>query len=132
MKLRNFLTAATIALVFGLMASLHLYPDTIITMFADDSTVFMALRAGIVVMLLSLLMTNPPRSQALRLLIGTWSVALIALTSHLFLNYQLLLLDAILFVEVAIIFGVEALEAKRVIPVNKHYSPPRRIKVLSM
>lgn len=111
------------------------YPQSLLMAFAGTGTAYLVVRVAVMLLLIGLLVTNPPRSHLFRTMLGVWAVALSVLAAQLLLTYQLHLLDAIVFIEVAIIFGVEALEMSkagkpvtRKIPVRK-ISVRRRITV---
>ena len=106
------------------------FPNTIEMSLADTSFAYTILRAGIIALLISILVTKPPRSLALRGMIGSWSFLLFVQAVEALLSYELRLLDGIVFIKVAIILAIEALETTQ-IPVSKKYSPPKRIPVTS-
>lgn len=123
MPVYRFLIAATFVLVSALLVGGLYYPDSYAMILADTTMTFTILRSVVCVLLIGLLVTNPPRSIVLRNIIGASSVFLLILTSYLLLNFQMHLLDAIVFVEVAIIFGIEALESSRtIIPIREKRS----------
>ena len=131
------LIGGTLVFVLILMAGVALYPSSILTAFAGSSAGYMMLRIVVAILLVGLLFTTPPRTKLFRAMLGVWAFALAVTAGQLLLNYQLYLLDAVLFLEVAIIFGIEALETSpikagkpvaRKIPVRK-ISVRRRITV---
>lgn len=107
------------------------FTDTLLISLADTSPTYQLLRAAIVVLLISILVTNPPRSLKLRSMIGAWSFLLGLQAIESLFSYQLRLLDGILFLEVAIILAIEALETRQ-IPITKKPSPAKRIPVVSV
>lgn len=107
------------------------FPNTFLMSLADTSHTYTFLRGAIIVLLLSILITNPPRSFALRAMIGSWSFLLAIQSVEVLFSYKLRLLDSLVFMEVAIILGIEALETKQ-IPVIKKPSPARRVPVVSI
>lgn len=132
MTVHKLLIGITLLGVLGLAAGSVYSPDTLLMSLADTGPLYAVLRGIIAVLLVALLVTDPPRSHALRLAIGIWGVVLAGLSLQLLFAYQLHLLDAIVFMEVAIIFGIEALETRRSIPVNQKHSPAKKIPVLSV
>lgn len=125
----KWLIASTLVVVMALMAGGVYYPDALVMSMADTSLYFTLIRGVIVVLLLSLLLTKPPRSQALRLVIGLWSALLATVSLQGFIDYRIQLFDALIFLEVAVIFAVEALETRVTIPVSKKPSQRHRIPV---
>lgn len=125
------LIGATLLFIATLMAGTVLYPDSFLASFAATDSATMVVRSVIAGLLITLLVTNPPRSLALRTTIGAGSAVLTVLTTQLLFSYQLAPLDALLFIEVAIISGIEALETRTRIPVRQKDSPARKIPVLT-
>lgn len=106
----KLLIGLTLGLVVVLIIGGLWFPASLMMAFAGSTVVYTALRIVMVVLLVALLFTKPPRSKLFRTMLATWSFALAVLATQLLMTYQLHLLDAIVFLEVAIIFGVEALE----------------------
>lgn len=130
MSIYKFLIATTLVFVSALLIGGMYYPDSFAMNLADTTTTFTVLRAVICLMLIGLLFTNPPRSLALRSIVGVGSVFLFVMNAYLVTNFQVFLLDAVVFLEVAIIFGIEALESRRTaIPVRKKPSAIHKIPV---
>lgn len=125
----RLLIGSTLLLVVGLLVGSIMYPTTTAMSLADTSPLFTAIRSSIVVLLVWLLLTKPPRSYALRIGVGAWALALATLTVVLLFSYQIRVFDAIIFLEVAVIFAVEALESRISIPVDKKPSQRHRIPV---
>lgn len=125
------LVTLTLLFVISLFTGSLYFPDTFMMSLADTSTTYQFLRGAIIVLLISLIITTPPRSLMLRGIIGSWSLVLAVLAIEALFSYQVRLLDGLVFLEVAIILALEALEAKQ-IPVSKKPSPARRIPVVSL
>ena len=81
-----------------------------ISLLITSSVTANVFRAGIVVLLLALLLTHPPRSLSFRAILFASSVGLLTVPLALLLSYSLSLLDALIFLMVGIICAVEALE----------------------
>lgn len=128
----RILIGSTLLFVLVLILGGIYYPGSLAMNFADTSLVYTYLRVVIAILLVVLLVFPPPRSHAIRTVIGAWSIILGVLSFQLLFSYQMYLLDAIVFIEVAIIFAVEALETRRTIPVSKKHSPAKKIPVLSI
>lgn len=126
------LAAATLMFVITLLFAGVFYPDTFLMSLADTSPFFTILRAVIIILLIGLLVTNPPRSQAVRVGLAAWGLMVATLAIEMLLSYRAYLLDVIVLLEVAIICGLEALESRRIfIPVREQRSPARKVRVLS-
>lgn len=132
MSVHKVLIGSTLLGVLSLMAGSAYYADTLVMSLADNGPLYAVVRGIAAILLVTLLVTNPPRSHALRAAIGAWSIVLAALSVQLFFAYQLHILDTVIFMEIAIIFGIEALETRRNIPVNQKHSPAKKIRVLSV
>ena len=137
MNTSKTLIGLTLVFVVTLLISGLMYPDSLLMAFAGVGVTFTVLRAVMIALLVGILLTNPPRSHLFRTMIGVWAVALAVTAGQLLMNYQIHMLDAVLFIEVAIILGAEALELNpakvnkpvtRKIPVRK-ISVRRRITV---
>ena len=137
MNTSKMLIGWTLVLVGALMLGGLFLQDSLFMAFAGTGLAYTLLRGMIAALLIGLLLTEPPRTHLFRTMLAVWSVALAVTTGQLLLTYQIHLLDAVLFLEVAIIFAVEALEAStnkagkpvaRKIPVRK-ISVSRRITV---
>lgn len=124
------LVISTLLFVLLLLAGSIYFPDTFLMSLADTSPTYLFLRAAIVVLLISILVTKPPRSLMLRGMIGSWSFLLAVQAIEALFSYELRLLDGLVFLEVAIILAIEALETRQ-IPVTKKHTPARRIPVVS-
>lgn len=124
----RLLIGATLGLVVAMLLSAVLGPDAVLSQLMDTSTAYQTIRGGIALLLIGLLVTYAPRSNVFRLMLGVWALALATTALQLLFTYQMNILDAIVFAELAIIFGIEALET-RSIPVKKPHIPAHRIPV---
>lgn len=124
------LVISTLLFVLLLLAGSAYFPHTFLMSLADTSVTYMFLRVAIVGLLISILVTKPPRSLMLRGMIGGWSFLLAVQAIDALFSYELRLLDGLVFLEVAIILAIEALETRQ-IPVTKKHTPTRRIPVVS-
>lgn len=124
----KLLIGSALLLVLAMLAGGIYFPQTALMSMADTSTAFMALRIAIAGVLVVLLVTRPPRSYGVRRAVGVLSVALGALSVSLLLQYEVRILDALVFLEVAILLAIEALEV-RTIDIKQEHQPPRRIAV---
>lgn len=126
--INRFLIAATLLLVAAMSLGAVVYSDTFLSQLVDTSAAYQVIRLGVVVLLIGLLVTYAPRSAVFRLTLGVWALALATTALQLLFTYQMNFLDAVVFTELAIIFGIEALET-RSIPIKKPHIPARRIPV---
>jgi hypothetical protein len=70
-------------------------------------------RVLVAVLLLFLFFTNPPRSLKVRSLLGIAACAMSVIALQSLFTYQIGVIDCVLYLEVAIIVGLEALEPQR-------------------
>lgn len=101
----SVVTASLIASVFHL---------DLITMFIDTSLTYNLVRIGAILVLLSLLVIKPPRSLSVRAFLGAAGIALHAWSINALLYSNGIFLDALVFMAVAIVLEVEALEPQTV------------------
>lgn len=109
--MKKLLIVGTILLTGTLLVSGTYFPDFPLLWMAGNSIVIELVRATMIVILSVLLFSNPPRSLYLRYSIGAISLLLCATTAALMLHYKISPVDAVLFLEIAVIFGIEALES---------------------
>lgn len=106
-KLLTFATIVTTALLLvgGIYA-----PEHPMMWLASTSQDFAIIRSVIMVALLGLLFTQPPRNVIFRGLLGGLAVVLVTLTGLQVNNYSILILDVFTFLQAAIIFTIAAIE----------------------
>lgn len=107
---KHLITSASIVMASWLLVSGLLLPDSFVMSFASAGIVHSVLRAVVIIGLIVVLMSRPPRSARVRLLLGTVSAMLIAGGCASIVNYQIGILDVILYAQVAIILAIEAIE----------------------
>ena len=122
------LIASVLIFVLALIYGGIYQSSTFLMSLADTSLPYMVLRGGVAVLLVILLLSKPPRSYLVRMTVGIASVVLAALSIGMLYSYEVRVFDAVVFLEVAIIFALEALEV-RTIHVKEKYLPPRKITV---
>lgn len=123
MGIKRLLIVITTLLVGAMLFNGLYQPDAPLMWLAATTTNYAYMRAGLIVVLLTLLVTNPPRSGYFRIFLAAFSAAL-ALSAILLSHwYAIGLMDAVIFMELSIIFMIEALEANvgRVKKVNFSY-----------
>ena len=128
---KKMLVVSIVAYAATIVVLLQSQAAEFVSLYADTSQFFSFVRVASITMLAILLFTNPPRALGVRWSLGLWSIGVAVTAIYMFASYQLLILDAVLLFEVAILCGIEALETKRNIPISKKYVSPKRIKVLS-
>lgn len=132
MSIYKFLITTTLVFVSALFIGGVYYPESFAMILADTTMSFAILRAILCILLIILLVTNPPRSLAIRTAVGTSALFLVVVTLQLLLNFQMHLLDAVVFMQVAIIFGIEALETRNTpIPVREKRTAIHKTRVLT-
>lgn len=101
----------TTTLLIGAMLFDGVYnPDSPLMWLASTATAYAYVRLGLMVILLGLLAFRPPRSFQARVFLGSVAGILGLSTFMLVGQYSIEFLDAIVFIEVAIILMLEALE----------------------
>lgn len=111
MGVKRLLTIMTTFLVGAMLFDGLYHPDAPLMWLASVAPNYAYMRAALIIVLIMLLLTNPPRSQHFRTFLAGFSCALFIGTLVLVSSYTVGLLDAVIFIEVAIIFMIEALEA---------------------
>lgn len=106
-KLLIFVTITTTVLL--LVGGIY-YPDNPMIWLASTSQDFAIIRSIIIVALIGLLFTNPPRKVVFRSALGVLSLALVMITTIQVNNYSIYVLDAFTFLQAAIIFALAAIE----------------------
>lgn len=94
-----------ILLVFGLAA-----PESSVMWLASSSINFAFIRGGLMIILLALLLTNPPRNKYFRIVTGTVSLLLVSWGLGAFYNNQLQLADFFSLMPAGIAIAIAALE----------------------
>ena len=109
--MKRILIAGTIVLLLAIHAgSIFGFNDTFLQL-VTLSTTYDLIRVALIMLLLGLLLTAPPRSMYFRIILGAVAGALFIGSSALALQYSIGIMDALIFIEVAIIFALEAIEA---------------------
>lgn len=121
MGVKRLLIIVTVFLVGIMLFDSLYYKDAPLMWLASTSLDYAYMRTVLVIVLISLFVSSPPRSQHFRLFLGSFALALFGSTLWLSLSYAIDLLDTVIFIEVAIIFMLEALEADQV-PVRQFNS----------
>jgi hypothetical protein len=108
--MKKIIVFGTILLIVALLTGGLYFPDYPLMWMASTSTQSEVIRLGLIAILTVLLFSNPPRAAYFRLLLAIGAVILGIITIFMVFNYQMNLIDALVFIEVAVILSVEALE----------------------
>jgi hypothetical protein len=109
---KPYLFLAFVCLGILLVASL-VAPGSSIMWLASTSKVFAVIRAGLMIILLWLLITDPPRNVYLRVVTGTASILLVSWALNAFFSNQLQLVDFLSLVPAGIAAGLDVLESSQ-------------------
>ena len=108
--MKQVLIITTTLLIGAMLFDGIYYPDSPLMWLASTAIIYAFIRLGLVVILLGLLAFRPPRSFQARVFLGSVASVLGIVTLVLVGQYNIAFLDAIVFIEVAIILMIEALE----------------------
>lgn len=109
--MRHLLTIGAIALLTFMLLMPQLVNDSLLTVLWSSAVEYQVVRVVLIALLFGLLFTTPPRSMRFRVALGVVSVVLLFGSAAMLLGYQMKILDAVIFLEIAIICGIEALES---------------------
>lgn len=109
--MKRVIIACTIAFLIVIILNTMFTQDSLLQLFASSDPVLQIVRVGIIGLLLTLLLIAQPRSIYLRVMLGGASVFLAIGSVSLLLHYLIGMLDVVVFIQVAIIFAIEALES---------------------
>lgn len=84
--------------------------DPMLGAFLAGGTFANMLRVGIFILLMALLVTDPPRSHKMRVLSAVASVLMLCMCGSQLFAFNTFLVDAFIYLELAIVFAIEALE----------------------
>jgi hypothetical protein len=108
--MKHLIIAGTIALVAGMLVGPHVNSDALFAELWSSTLEYDIVRVILIATLLGLVFSKPPRSTSFRALLGVMAGILVASAAAMLLQYQMKLLDVVVFVQVAIIFLIEAAE----------------------
>jgi hypothetical protein len=108
--MKQVLIITTTLLIGAMLIDGVYYPDSPLMWLASTAVIYAFIRLGLMVILLGLLAFRPPRSIQARVFLGSVASVLGIVTFVLVGQYNIAFLDAIVFIEVAIILMIEALE----------------------
>lgn len=121
---KQVITAGSILMALWLLGSSIMQPDGFVMSFAAGGAVHGVLRGLIVGALLAVLLSRPPRSMPFRIVLGAVSSVVLAGACVSMMDYQIGILDAILYLQVSIILAIEAIE-NQTAPVGLSSQPHR-------
>lgn len=110
MTTKNILIAATMAALGGLVLGGTINNNDHLYGLVSTGWAFEWIRFGLFATLGALLVWSPPRSMQFRIFLAAASGLLAATAMGLTFNYAMNVIDLAIFLEVAAIFGLEALE----------------------
>jgi hypothetical protein len=108
--MKRLIISTTIAFLAVVTIGTMIQPDDALTALAAGDTLSQVVRIMLIGLLTSFLFIEPPRSMHLRVFLGGASIALAVGAVSLVPSYVIGIIDAVLYIEVAIIFAIEALE----------------------
>lgn len=100
----------SLAAVVLLLALSWAVPGSAIMWLADVSPVFTVIRLMMVIGLVGLILTNPPRKIIFRLFLGSVGIFLVGWALSSVYSDSLRIFDFLMFLQVGIAFGISALE----------------------
>ncbi len=103
---------STILMTTALLVGAIFFPTNPIMWLGSTSADFVTVRAILIVLLIILLFTDPPRNILLRVVLGLSSIALLSWVSLEIYTYSILVLDVGIFMLAGIILAIEALEPR--------------------
>jgi len=117
--MKRLLIAGTIAFLAAIMVSTAVGQDSLLQAFTSSDAASQVIRLALIGLLASLLFVKPPRSIQFRTALSIASAALTFGVTIMLSQYQVAPLDALLFIEAAIIFALEAMESPVSLKVGK-------------
>lgn len=125
LSVQKLLIIAALAIVL-LFNVFHVYTDP--TSLAPVGSIgFEIARYLTVLFLFFLLVTDPPRSLLFRSLLGVSACIIFGIATYSLFAYHLGFIDSVLYMEVAIILGLEALEPKTSTKLTRHATTQVRV-----
>lgn len=109
--MKHLIIAGTIALIAAMLIGLHINSDALFSELGSSTLEYDIIRVTLIATLLGLVFSRPPRSTSFRALLSVMGAILVTSAAVMLLHYQMRLLDAVVFIQVAIIFAIEAAEA---------------------
>lgn len=108
--MNRLIFGSSLTCVVFLLVGSYLFPDNTIMWFAGTSLGYTLFRLVMVIALVAVLITNPPRTMYMRLAMGALSLSLLFSGVVLLYSDVVHVLDMLLFVLLGVTFAIEALE----------------------
>lgn len=126
--MNRFIFGCSLVCVTFLLATPYLFPENSILWLASTSVDYAIFRASMILVLLTIMFSSPPRHFYTRVALGTLAVGLVGYGLSLSLSDSMHLLDITLFFALGFSFGIEALELneaeleQKVIDIRQEYT----------
>ncbi len=104
--------AGSIIISLALIAGSVLIPNSAAMWLASTSDIMNIARVILIVMMIGLFVTNPPRSLRFRRILGAVSLSFVGIALVRTFGGSVHIIDALLFFEAAVAFGLAAIEAE--------------------
>ena len=112
--MKKLITFITLLFTTFLFVGSFYFPNDTIMWFANTTVHYQILRGILLAALLTVLLSHPPRALYFRWFIGGLSLGLLIVSISSIFTYSMNLLDMLVFIETAIVLGVEALEEEHI------------------
>lgn len=109
--MKKVVIAGTIAFLIAITAATALGPDGLLQAFISIDPASQVVRVVLIGLLAALLLSPSPRSLQFRTALSAASAGLTFGVAIMLSQYYMAVLDALLYIEVAIIFALEAIES---------------------
>lgn len=106
--MKKFISLSTIALAILCISGNGHFADALV--YAESSVLVTMFLAGVIVLLVTLLIVNPPRPKSLRITAAAAGAVLGMLSTYALLSYQINILEWVIYFETAIVLLIEAFE----------------------
>lgn len=113
--MKRTLIAGTIALLAVVLLGSMFFTNEFTAALMVSSFGLQLVRVGLIIILAALLIWSPPRSLEFRIILGGVAAGLFLAGGVMLFDYRLGFIDSIIFIEVAIIFALEALETPELV-----------------
>lgn len=109
--MKRIIVIGTATLLLATIIGTAVAQDSLVQVFASSEVALQVIRLLLIGLLVSLFLTSPPRSIYFRSILGVCSVFLATGVVTMLAKNYMLLLDTIVFIEIAIIFAIDAIES---------------------
>jgi hypothetical protein len=108
--MKRFLTITTLVILVTLLILGINTPSNTLMLLAATTQDYVFVRIGLIMIVASLLIYQPPRSKAFRVTLAVVATALLSTGLWTTFNYEIKLFDALMLLEIAILLYLEAAE----------------------